>query len=135
MVAGAAENISLNAALTGDPDLLAASSDAAQVPGNGVGAQAMADMEFQDVGAGNTQTLSESINQILTNLGYSVREAADSEERHLLRYEQLQGLRESSSGVSIEEEMIQLSRFQRSFQAASRIVSTVDQMLGVIVQL
>lgn len=134
-VAGAGENISVNAALVGDPDLLAASSDAAQVPGNGVGAQAMADMEFQDVGGGNTQTLSESINQILTNLGYSVREATDSEERHLLRYEQLQGLRESSSGVSIEEEMIQLSRFQRSFQAASRIVSTVDQMLGVIVQL
>jgi len=115
--------------------LLAASNDATQVPGNGVGAQQMADIESANVGAGNSQTLSQSVNEVLTNLGYTVREAVDSEERNLLRFEQLQGLRESSSGVSIEEEMIQLSRFQRSFQAASRIVSTVDQMLAVIVQL
>ena len=68
-------------------------------------------------------------------MGYSVRQAKESEQRNELRLEQLDGLNESTSGVSIEEEMIQLSRFQRSFQAASRIISTVDQMLAVIVEL
>ena len=40
------------------------------------------------------------------------------------------GQRDALSGVSIEEEMLRLSEFQRAAEAASTYVSTIDQMLA-----
>jgi flagellar hook-associated protein 1 len=41
---------------------------------------------------------------------------------------QAQNLRQQLSGVSLDEEAIRLVQLQRSYQAASRIVSVVDQL-------
>ncbi|MCF8104723.1 MAG: flagellar hook-associated protein FlgK [Desulfohalobiaceae bacterium] len=48
---------------------------------------------------------------------------------------QLENLRESIVGVSLEEEMINLTMFQRGFEASSRFVSTVDEMLTTVLSL
>ena len=48
---------------------------------------------------------------------------------------QLENLRESIVGVSIEEEMINLTMFQKGFEASSRYVQTIDEMLGTIIGL
>ena len=47
----------------------------------------------------------------------------------------LDQLRESHSGVSIEEEMMSLNKYQRAFQGASRVLSTVDEMLQTIINM
>jgi flagellar hook-associated protein 1 FlgK len=39
------------------------------------------------------------------------------------------------SGVSLEEEMTSLITFQKAYQASSKIISTVDQMLSIVVNL
>ena len=41
---------------------------------------------------------------------------------------QAQNLRQQLSGVSLDEEAIRLVQMQRAYQAASRIVSVVDQL-------
>ncbi len=41
--------------------------------------------------------------------------------------------RDSMSGVSLDEEMVNLTKYQRSFQASSRVVQVVDDLLDVIV--
>ena len=33
------------------------------------------------------------------------------------------------SGVSVDEETVQILQFQRSFQASAKVISTVDQLL------
>jgi flagellar hook-associated protein 1 FlgK len=48
---------------------------------------------------------------------------------------QLENLRESIVGVSIEEEMINLVMFQKGFEASSQYVQTIDEMLGTIIGL
>ena len=45
----------------------------------------------------------------------------------------LQEQRQSYSGVSIDEEMTDLLRFQRSFQGTSRVISVLDSMLQEVV--
>jgi len=47
----------------------------------------------------------------------------------------LQGQREALSGVSLDEESINLIKQQRAFEGAARIISTVDEMLQTILAL
>ena len=44
-------------------------------------------------------------------------------------------LRESVSGVSVDEELVELQRAERSFQAAAKVISTADQMLQTLLDL
>jgi flagellar hook-associated protein 1 FlgK len=39
-------------------------------------------------------------------------------------------MRESTSGVSMDEELINLSRYQRAYEAASKLFRTVDELLA-----
>jgi len=41
--------------------------------------------------------------------------------------------RQSTSGVSMDEEMTNLIRFQRGYQASARAMSTIDEMLDVLI--
>jgi flagellar hook-associated protein 1 FlgK len=41
--------------------------------------------------------------------------------------------RDTVSGVSLDEEMADLVRYQRAFQASSRVFSIVDQLLDTVV--
>jgi flagellar hook-associated protein 1 FlgK len=48
---------------------------------------------------------------------------------------QLSMQRESVSGVSLDEEMTNMIKFQRSFEAAARIVRTTDELIQTILQM
>jgi len=47
--------------------------------------------------------------------------------------EQLDAAREAQSGVNIDEEMTNLLTFQRGYEAASRVLTTVDSMLDQLI--
>ncbi|MEI6209976.1 MAG: flagellar basal body rod C-terminal domain-containing protein, partial [Desulfuromonadales bacterium] len=44
---------------------------------------------------------------------------------------QLTALRDSNSGVSLDEELTNLIKYQRSYQASAKIITTVSDMLDV----
>ena len=46
---------------------------------------------------------------------------------------QLQNQRDSISGVSLDEEALDLMRFQRAYQAAAKFISTIDQLTGELI--
>ena len=46
---------------------------------------------------------------------------------------QLDTRRESISGVSIDEEMINMIKFQQAFNAAARLIGTVDELLDTVI--
>ena len=45
----------------------------------------------------------------------------------------VRGQRDSVSGVSLDEEMADLMKFQRAFQASSRVFTVIDDLLDVVV--
>jgi len=48
---------------------------------------------------------------------------------------QLKNLRDGSVGVSIEEEMISLIKFQRGFEASAKLLSTVDELMVTVINI
>ncbi|MFN9705438.1 MAG: flagellar basal body rod C-terminal domain-containing protein [Planctomycetota bacterium] len=48
---------------------------------------------------------------------------------------QLQTERESISGVNIDEEMVDLMRFQQSYEAAARFLSVAQEMTDTLINL
>lgn len=48
---------------------------------------------------------------------------------------QLQNLRDGLSGVSLDEEMINLIQFQRGFESSAKFLATIDEMMGSLIDL
>ena len=45
----------------------------------------------------------------------------------------LEQLRQSASGVSLDEEMVNLIQFQRAYEAAARLISVINEMLDALI--
>jgi flagellar hook-associated protein 1 FlgK len=66
--------------------------------------------------------------KIIAALGYENSDMLRSVESYGARVKSLEALKYSVSGVSMDEEMINLVSFQRAFEAASKVVNTVEKM-------
>ena len=69
----------------------------------------------------------------VAQIGSQVREANRQEGNSQVLADAVENRRQSVSGVSLDEEMANLVRFQRSYQASSRAMSTLDEMLDVLI--
>jgi len=131
----AAANVRVDPAILADPGLIAAATDPLAVPGDARNLQALADLQYQahpvlgDVGF--NRYYAELLHQVGT-------EAATNNDRaifHAVRADQSESLRESVEGVSIDDEMIELTRYQKHFEANSKVISTVESLLDTLMQI
>jgi flagellar hook-associated protein 1 FlgK len=111
-------------------------------PGNGDGSNALtiARLRQRSVMApdplGNaTQSLSSFYNSFVGALGIGRNQIRDEAEAKEFLIAQMDAEQASISGVSMDEEMINLVKYQHSYQAAARIISTVNQMLDVLMNI
>ena len=73
-------------------------------------------------------------NAFISRVGSEVRESLRNEANAQALTDAVQDRRESVAGVSLDEEMGNMIRFQRAYQASSRAMSTMDEMLDVLDQ-
>ena len=125
----AASSISLDAAMLGNPEFIAASSTAAGIPGDNVNALAMADMASQDLAAGGTMTFNESYATLVGQVGVDTKQAEDSILMRETSIESIEEIRDSQAGVSMDEELTNLIAYQRAYQASARVLTVIDQVI------
>jgi flagellar hook-associated protein 1 FlgK len=119
------------AVLISDPSLLAASSDGS--PGSNGNLAALAGVRNQAIIAGQSPT--DFYANLVFRIGSDVANGTAESEASDLILRQLENQRGSLSGVSLDEEAANLVRYQRAFEAAARVVTTVSEMLDTAVNL
>jgi flagellar hook-associated protein 1 FlgK len=85
-------------------------------------------------GLGNV-TVSQYYNNLVSDIGIAVNGAANVQSSNELVVAQLENQRDTVSAVSLDEEMANLIKFQRAFDAAARMVNTADEMFQTILNM
>jgi flagellar hook-associated protein 1 len=74
-----------------------------------------------------------SYRAFVARVGGDVREATRQAANSQALTDAVEDRRQSVAGVSMDEEMSNIVRFQRSYQASARAMSTMDEMLDVLI--
>ena len=128
-----ARDISVNQTLKDQPTLLAAAKNGN--PGDNQTALAIAALESAKISSLNGTSLKDTYQKMINGVAASAAAAKTNTEATATVQQTLESQREALSGVSMDEEAINMMRQQRAFQAASRVIAAVDEMLKTIIQL
>jgi flagellar hook-associated protein 1 FlgK len=143
-----ASSIALNAAIVADPSQLAAGWSTAA--GDSTIAARLAELRnlavpipgataatasSPAVVAGAPAGLGEYYTGVVAGLGVATQDAATRAAAQGTLVEHLTSLRQQTSGVSIDEEMVRLIEHQQAYSAAARLVQVADEMLRELVNL
>lgn len=128
-----ATTIALSSDVKGKPRDIPVSSKANE-PGNSQIASRIARISDNSTFIDN-QTPTEFYSGMIGRVGIMSREAASGYQTTQLVKEQLTNQRETIIGVNLDEEAVNLIKFQQAFDAASRVVNTTNEMLTTIVNL
>jgi len=114
---------------------IAASSTAIGVPGNNANALALAGLRNMDFASLGNVTFQEYYSTIAGSFGSTLQGVEANLEVQQILHEQLTSQRASISGVSMDEELANLLQYQRSFEAASRMIVIADEMFQTILSI
>ena len=132
----AASVMSVSSEITANTQKIAASNTRSGDGGNAIQLAGLQDdLVFNSVtlqsGSG-TYTFDEFYNAVVATIGinsFSAQTTLRQQEAVML---QLNSRRQSIAGVSIDEEMIKMIKFQQAYNASARIISVVDEMLDTL---
>lgn len=125
-----AGDVAVRPDLAADPRRVAAS--ASGEIGDGAVAMRVAQLRLARVLGDGTATIDDTYRGLVSEIGVAGREAGRQIENQQLLLDQLRLRREAASGVSIDEEMTNMLRFQRAYEAAGRMMRAVDEMIQMI---
>lgn len=119
-------NIGVNSAVTDNPQLFASAQGGG--PSDGSNALALSQFASNPASALGGQSLNGYYNSIITDVGNKAS-AETAMSTSLNDYSQsLTSQQQQLSGVSLDQEAIQIMQYQQSYQAAAKMVTTVDQL-------
>lgn len=126
-------NFAVNSAIVSDPDKIAAAQTKDGLPGDNRMALAIADLQVASVPIGDENTtFSDYYHSIVSRVGADVQYADTRVDNQTEMLTYLDNYRESVSGVSLDEEMVNLIQYQRAYESAAKLISVADEMLGTL---
>ncbi len=102
-------------------------------PGDNTNALRLA--ALQDNTSTNNTTFSEFLHSVVAELGIDTQQKESEKESFGSLLVNLENQRQEISGVSVEEEMINIIRFQQAFQASARYVSVIAELSDLLMRI
>jgi flagellar hook-associated protein 1 len=127
-----ASNMILNPELANSPEKIAAALSNSR--GDGSNAVKMMQLQDEKITIGSEETtIGEYYHKLLGEVGTGVQNAQRYRDNADARVQQTEMQRQSVSGVSIDEEMTNMVRYQQAYNAAAKYVSAVNEMLDKLI--
>jgi flagellar hook-associated protein 1 FlgK len=127
----AAKNLAVDPALLTDPRQIAA----AQTPNPGDNANALALAQLQDAQVMDGSTFAASYQTLVVSVGAESQQASQLADQQHTALSGLENRRESLVGVSLDEEQVNLIRFQQAYNAAAQFIHIADQLGQTVLDL
>lgn len=124
-------NVALDASIYNQPRLIAAASVVNAI-GDGNIAAAIAKLQEMPIGA-TGMTVNEMYRALVGDIGGASSMAQKQANAHNLSLQEFTTQQQSISGVSLDEEMTNMIKFQQAYNASARLLTVMDDMLGVII--
>ncbi|WP_413559808.1 flagellar hook-associated protein FlgK [Bdellovibrio sp. HCB209] len=131
---GAATNMAMNKTIFNDVSRIAAGSRA-DAAGDNTIANVISALQYKQVMDGGTATMDDYYNTQVGQVGAMVQRAVKSQESQRNVISQLTNIRESISGVSLDEETTKMIEFQKTYDASARLIKTADEMFDTVLNL
>ena len=128
-----ASTMTLNTKIVNDPGNIAASGSGAA--GDNENALALAMLRDEQVLNNGQFSFEDYWASAVSSLGLKSSTISERLSNQQALVENLENFRESVSGVNLDEELINLVKFQNAFGANARVITTTNEMLGIVVQL
>ena len=128
---GAARAISV---AISDPDKIAAGEVGAGT-GSNTNAKLLADIQNQPLLPGDSASLNQHYQNLIFTIGLDTQTAVDGLSTQNQVLTQLQNQRDSVSGVSLDDEAVNVLRYQKAYEANCQVISVLDTLTGDLMQM
>ena len=128
-----AANIAVNQTVVANPQLLAAAKNGE--PADNQTALAIANLQTQPLAGLNGQSLTDSYENMINTIATNTAGATTNAQATQSVVDTLNAQRQALSGVSLDEEAVNLIQQQRAFQGAARLITVVNDMMTDLMDL
>lgn len=133
-VTKAASEIDISDEILGSTDAISVAATPLAV-GDNIIANELLSLKNEKFLDGGKSSLVEFYANYVGNLGIEINRTEHLKDANDLVVSDLQAQREAASGVSLDEEAINLMKWQSNFTASSKVITTVDEMLETVLSL
>jgi flagellar hook-associated protein 1 FlgK len=133
-VKGASETLSLNESVKMDSGKIAAAARN-DSPGDNTIANIISSLQYKRVMDEGSSTLDDFYNAQVGQIGTIAQRAIKTNENQKNVLDQLSQIRESISGVSLDEEAAKMIEMQKAYDASARLIRTADEMFDTVLNL
>lgn len=128
-----ASDIAVNSVVMNQPQLLAAAKNGDSADNQT--ALAIAALESQPVAALNGTSLKDTYQAMIDGVASQTAAAKTNAQATQMVMDTLQAQRQTLSGVSLDEEAVNLMQQQRAFQGAAKLVTTINDMMQTVLDM
>lgn len=128
-----AADIAMNPELLGNPDRLAAAIGLAEGDaGNLVRIDALRGIDLDEL---DSNTIEDFYADVVGDVGFATAAATSTLAAQQQLLNQLRADREAVSGVNLDEEMVDMLRYQQSYEAAARFLQVAQELTDTLINL
>ncbi len=131
--ADAAASLAVAAAVAADPDQLAFAGASSAAAGDGDNLAVLLGVEGQDLPSG--QPPGAAMSSIVSDIGRASASAQRANAQHTTVLSDLEAMTANLEGVDLDQEAAELIRYQAAYQAAARVMTATDRLLGTLLEL
>lgn len=131
---GASRRIDLSASMADDLSTMA-SAQAPNSRGDNRQLLALADLEDKPIFENGQANFTNYMSSLVGTMGVEARSVRDSLETQTGVMNQLDSMREEVAGVSLDEEALNMLKFQKAFDANAKMIQVADSMMETVLNL